>query len=214
VMNSPKTLVAAWTQLDAIVSSIIRPLAEQELGPRDGGPGTKSAESRNALANTLWDTPSDTPSVCAHAASNPHLLSPSPTPTSAPNGAGDVAMQRKTGGPPDELLRLTQRIIASCTANDRPAVQAEACEVVAWAAPVMAAKVIDEEIGFYRRSGTPPVFPCAVAKALERRARNEGLSLAPFPEHRHRRHRGHGPPTGWPADMDYPNLSLARTGVA
>ena len=215
VLKSPKTREAAWNQLDAIVSSIIRPLAEQELGPPDAGPGAKAPESLNAQANTLWDTPSDTPRERAHAASNPHLLSPSPSSSSAPFGAGDVAMQRKPGDdPPDELLRLTQRIIATCTANDRQVVQAEACEVVAWAAPVMASTVIDEEIGFYRRSKTPPTFPCAIAKALERRARREGLSLVPFPEHRHRRHRGHGPPVVWTNGVKLPNLSLARTGAA
>ena len=103
VLNSPKTREAAWNQLDAIVSSIIRPLAEQALGSH-AGPGAKAPESPNAQANTLWDTPSDTPRERAHQPPTPtsclHLHPPAPR----RSAQGTLPCNENRGDdPPDEL---------------------------------------------------------------------------------------------------------------
>jgi hypothetical protein len=71
--------------------------------------------------------------------------------------------------------------MAAVCLPDKPHVaRQEACDVVAWAAPVVNIQLIEEAIGWARAKDDRPKLPRAVAAVILGKARDAGIPMHPF----------------------------------
>jgi hypothetical protein len=104
---------------------------------------------------------------------------PSPSPDPSTNG-GDLALRTETetnqNGNPE--VDLAKRLAAICTGTNRAVVNTEALTLVHWALGKVAPHIVEEAIGW--ASTKPPTLPRAVAKVVQSKARDHGITLTDF----------------------------------
>lgn len=83
--------------------------------------------------------------------------------------------------PPDQLVRLATRLAGACTAHP-PVAQAEAAAVIAWAAPHVDRRLLDEAVAWAEQR--PPTsritLPRAAASVIRSKALDNGIPLPAY----------------------------------